>query len=823
MEATDGAGPAGPPAPASSSAAVQPLMLRPAASGSDALATTVLLRSDHFAGRCCREHVAVTAHGRTAVVVAAPSPDIPADAVAIGSALLELLGCPPYPPPTTTLPASPGSPGLVAVAFIPRGAIATVTDPAGFEVRVLPDGRGGPEILDLLVGPSNSAARPAALGSLRRALHGMAWTDGGYGVLQVLRHPIAVTLHRLPSSVFMPPPPMAGVLPAVECPRLAVYRVGVSGGVDTSDAPLVVSVARSTGGARGNLVQLLQSGPSANRPPHPLYQEYHDQLRVHLVHLVRRAYASASANAPAGGRGHSFVSVAGPVGQSSGQCAVSFADQFQLPRATIALDDLLHEPQAPGTCQRLDTALASITAGPDVPAAVLIVDAMGYVPAEAGDESAGPVPATPKWLRGYISAAVTRTQLLVVLLTCADGPAAPQKAIAAICSHRIEMSPPAAADRGAMVRQLLGGSAVGLAIATPAGIERMAQATSGCDLHGLHRLCRAVWSRSVLDQLGPPTPTSAVGIGTGTGASSGNGASYGGTGPVLSSPVTMTWPAHAAKVRELAGPSSSSFGTHRHHHQSKMLAWDRIGGYGKLKERIRGVFDAAVAGSQPGGDGGFGGCNSPAASGMLLHGPTGCGKTLLAQTALANCKLNVIAVDAADILSKYVGETEATIRKLFDSARRSRPSAIFIDEIDSLARKRGSSGSSTGVEERALSQLLNEMDGIQNTAGVFLVGCTNRPLDELDSAILRPGRLEVHLFVGPPEPKDCRQIAAVFAQGYRLADTEAVVQRVVELGAGKTAAGIAGLFAQAAMAAIERCDDADEDLVLTVADLPCSR
>ena len=76
------------------------------------------------------------------------------------------------------------------------------------------------------------------------------------------------------------------------------------------------------------------------------------------------------------------------------------------------------------------------------------------------------------------------------------------------------------------------------------------------------------------------------------------------------------------------------------------------------------------------------------------------------------------------------------------------------------------------------------MDGIQNTAGVFLVGCTNRPLDELDSAILRPGRLEVHLFVGPPEPKDCRQIATVFAQGYRLADTEAVVQRVVELGAG---------------------------------------
>ena len=118
-------------------------------------------------------------------MVAAPSPDIPADAVAIGSALLELLGCPPYPPPTTTLPASPGSPGLVAVAFIPRGAIATVTDPAGFEVRVLPDGRGGPEILDLLVGPSNSAARPAALGSLRRALHGMAWTDGGYGILDL--------------------------------------------------------------------------------------------------------------------------------------------------------------------------------------------------------------------------------------------------------------------------------------------------------------------------------------------------------------------------------------------------------------------------------------------------------------------------------------------------------------------------------------------------------------------------------------------------------------------------------------------------------------
>ena len=183
----DGAGPATPSPPARPPAAAQPLMLRPVPSPADAAdrLTMVLLHRDHFAGRCCREHVSVTAHGRTAVVVAAPSPTISGTAIAIGSALLELLGCPPCPPPTTVTvvtgaPASSSS-LLVAVAFVPRGAITTVTDPGGFEVRVLPDGRGGPEILDLLIGPSTSPARPAVHGSLRRALHGVAWTDGGHG------------------------------------------------------------------------------------------------------------------------------------------------------------------------------------------------------------------------------------------------------------------------------------------------------------------------------------------------------------------------------------------------------------------------------------------------------------------------------------------------------------------------------------------------------------------------------------------------------------------------------------------------------------------
>ena len=358
----------------------------------------------------------------------------------------------------------------------------------------------------------------------------------------------------------------------------------------------------------------------------------------------------------------------------------SFADQFQLPHATVALDDLLHDPRASGTCQKLDTALASLAAGREVPAAVLIVDGLGYVPAATGgDESAGLVPATPKWLRAYLSTpARTTPGLLVVLLTCADGPAAARKAIAAICSHSIEMGPPAAADRATMVRRLLGGGAAELVSATPDGIERVAQVTAGCDLHGLHRLCRAVWSRSLLDQLGPPRtrPTSAAAsaasAAVSTGGDGGKGVNGGGAAPGLPKPVAMAWPAHATELRELAGPSSSSFGMHRHHRQGQALTWDRIGGYDELKTRIQGVFGAAVAGSQPQNDGGYGRGSRPAASGMLLHGPTGCGKTLLAQTALANCKLNVIAVDAADILSKYVGETEAQIRKLFDCARRSR-------------------------------------------------------------------------------------------------------------------------------------------------------
>jgi SpoVK/Ycf46/Vps4 family AAA+-type ATPase len=129
-----------------------------------------------------------------------------------------------------------------------------------------------------------------------------------------------------------------------------------------------------------------------------------------------------------------------------------------------------------------------------------------------------------------------------------------------------------------------------------------------------------------------------------------------------------------------------------------------------------------------------------APSGLLLHGPAGSGKSHLAQCVVAQAGLGFLEVDATSIFSRYLGQTEANLRDIFRAARAMQPCVLLLDHVDALARSRSAAASSTGVEERALSQLLNEMDGIEASAGVFYIGCTNLPLTALDSAVLRPGR-----------------------------------------------------------------------------------
>ena len=133
--------------------------------------------------------------------------------------------------------------------------------------------------------------------------------------------------------------------------------------------------------------------------------------------------------------------------------------------------------------------------------------------------------------------------------------------------------------------------------------------------------------------------------------------------------------------------------------------------------------------------------------GILLYGPPGCSKTLTVKALATEAGLNFLAVKGAEILSMYVGESEKTLREIFRRARSARPSIVFFDEIDAIASKRSSS-SQGGVN--VLTTLLNEMDGIEELRNVLVVAATNKP-DVIDPALMRPGRLDNILYIGPPD------------------------------------------------------------------------
>jgi len=140
-------------------------------------------------------------------------------------------------------------------------------------------------------------------------------------------------------------------------------------------------------------------------------------------------------------------------------------------------------------------------------------------------------------------------------------------------------------------------------------------------------------------------------------------------------------------------------------------------------------------------------------AGVLLYGPPGCGKTLLAKAVAAEAQANFIAIKGPELLDKYVGESEKAVRALFLRAQTSAPCIIFFDELDSLAPRRGGGGSGgNGVSERVVNQLLTALDGFAARRGVFVIGATNRP-DILDPALLRPGRLDRLIHV-PLPPND---------------------------------------------------------------------
>ncbi|NPA22531.1 MAG: CDC48 family AAA ATPase [Candidatus Micrarchaeota archaeon] len=185
--------------------------------------------------------------------------------------------------------------------------------------------------------------------------------------------------------------------------------------------------------------------------------------------------------------------------------------------------------------------------------------------------------------------------------------------------------------------------------------------------------------------------------------------------------------------------------------------------------------------------------------GIVLHGPPGTGKTLLAKAAAGESDANFIAINGPEIYSKWVGESEKTLREIFKKARQAAPTILFIDELDAIAPKR-SGADNTRVSERIVNTLLTELDGIKTNRQVLVIGATNR-LDMIDPALLRPGRFDKQIEVGIPDEKARLEIFKVHTRNMPL-EKDVDLEELAKITEGFTGADIADVVRTAAMTAL---------------------
>jgi len=227
------------------------------------------------------------------------------------------------------------------------------------------------------------------------------------------------------------------------------------------------------------------------------------------------------------------------------------------------------------------------------------------------------------------------------------------------------------------------------------------------------------------------------------------------------------------------------------------VSWDDVGGLDELKEELKEAVEWPIKYKDA-----YDYVDVESPKGILLHGPPGTGKTLIAKALAKMTESNFISIKGPELLSKWVGESEKGVREIFRKARQAAPCIIFLDEVDALVPRRGSGGSDSHVTENVVSQILTEIDGLEELNNVLIIGATNR-LDIVDEALLRPGRFDRIIKVPNPDEKGRQHIFEIHTKNKPLA-SDVKISEIVKLTDNFSGAEIAAVANRAAITALKR-------------------